>query len=249
MLGVGSSGGDLGGDQADATAVRRRVRISTRSGRIEVFAEDRDDIRFEKGGRRIEPEEDGTGRLTITARSSAVVARVPHGTDVVAGSVSGRVSLTGLLGACGVTTVSGRVTVEEVESFEGRTATGRLLVGHCTGRLRVDAGTGRVTVGRCGDLRIGAVSARVDVEDASGSVHIRTVSGRITVTATAAVPDVHAESVSGRITVALPPGVTPLQRYATKAGSIRSTVPDGDSAADGIVEARTISGAIRVSAD
>jgi DUF4097 and DUF4098 domain-containing protein YvlB len=243
---VGNSGDDPDGERAEPTTTRRRLRISTRSGRIDVIAEDRPDVVVEKGGQRVEPEVDGTDRLTVTSRSSAVVARVPVGTDVVVGSVSGRVSLSGRLGACGVTTVSGRVTVDSVDTFEGRTAAGRLKVEACTGRMRVDAGTGRVSIGSCGDLAVSAVSARVEVDSASGSVQVRTVSGRIAVTATAEVPQVRAESVSGRITVTLPAGVAPVQRYASKAGSIGSHVPDGGDTEAGCVEARTISGSIRV---
>jgi len=243
---VGNSGEELDGNVNEATTVGRRLRISTRSGRIDVIAEDRADIVVEKAGRRVEPDDDGSGRLTVTSRSSAVVARVPLDTDVVVGSVSGRVSLSGRLGACGVTTVSGRVTVEAVESFEGRTGAGRLKVQTCAGRMRVDAGTGRVSIGSCGDLAVSAVSARVEVDSASGTLQVRTVSGRIAVTATAEVPQVRAESVSGRITVTLPAGVAPVQRYASKAGSIGSDVPDGGDSQAGSVEARTISGSIRV---
>jgi DUF4097 and DUF4098 domain-containing protein YvlB len=243
---VGNSGEGVDGGHADPTATRRRLRISTRSGRIDVIAEDRADVLVEKGGRQVEPEDGDGGRLTVTARSSRVLARVPLGTDVVVGSVSGRVTLTGRLGACGVTTVSGRVTVESVESFEGRTASGRLKVGACAGRMRIDAGTGRVSIGSCGDLAASAVSARIEVDAASGSLQVRTVSGRIAVTATAEVPQVRAESVSGRITVSLPTGVAPVQRYASRAGSIRSEVPDGGDTRGGAIEARTISGSIRV---
>lgn len=243
---MGNSGEDLGGESAEPTATRRRLRISTRSGRIDVVAEDRDDIVVEKGGRQVEPDVDASQRLTITARSSPVLARVPIGTDVIVGSVSGRVTLSGRLGACGVNGVSGRVTVESAESFEGRTATGRLRVDECAGRLKIDSGTGRVTVGRCGDLRVSAVSARVEIEDATGSVQVRTVSGRISVSASAATPSVKAESVSGRVTVELPKGVAPVQRFMSKAGSIRSSVPDSGRIDAGTVDARTISGAIRV---
>jgi DUF4097 and DUF4098 domain-containing protein YvlB len=243
---VGSSGEGLDGDRAEPTATGRRLRISTRSGRIEVIAEERADVLIEKAGRTVTPEVDESDRLTITARSSPVVARVPLGTDVVVGSVSGRVELKGRLGACGVTTVSGRVEVDAVESFEGRSAAGRLKVGSCSGRLRVDTGTGRVSIGSCGDLAVSAVSARVEVDEATGSVQVRTVSGRILVGSTALVPRVRAETISGRVTIDLLATVAPVQRFASKSGSIRSEVPDAGDLDRGSVDARTISGSIRV---
>jgi DUF4097 and DUF4098 domain-containing protein YvlB len=223
------------------------VRISTRSGRVVVIAEDRSDIIVEKGGRSVVPDVDEDGRtLTITSRSSEVRARVPTGTDVVVGTLSSRIDLRGEFGAAAITNTSGRIDVDRCSSLEARLVSGRLTLGTCSGSTRIDAKSGRVSIESTGDLRVGALSGRVTVGEATGSVRIRSVSGRVEATLTATVPDVKIESVSGRITLVVPPTVTPVQRFATRSGSIKCEVPDGGDPALGTILARTMSGSIRV---
>lgn len=232
--------GDAGpGDEE----VRRALRLSARSGRVEVIAEDRSDVVVERGGDVVDVDDHADGRLTITSHSDALRARVPIGTDVVVGTTSGRVKVAGEVGAVAITTMSGRVTVESAERVEVRAISGRVEVRECRGEVRVDAVSGRVTIGRAGDVWVSTKTGRVTVEEATGSVRARSVVGRISIRIAAAPVDARLETVSGRIEVGVPSGARPVQRFAARSGSIRSSVPDGG---EGEIAARTVSGAIRV---
>ena len=226
----------------DEVGVVPMVRLSTRSGRVEVIAEDRPDVRVEKGGRVVARDGDGEA-VTVMSRTSAITARVPVGSRVVVGSVSGRVALSGRLGRVAVTTVSGRVTVESASRVELRSVSGRVSVEECHGEARVDSVSARVTVDRADSLWVSTKTGRVTAGAVTGSVRARTVTGRITIGIDGAPVDARLESVNGRIELSLPAGVSPRQRFASRHGSIRSEVPEGD---DGEVAARTASGAIRV---
>lgn len=235
--------GDVGtGDEV----VQRALRLSARSGRVEVIAEDRPDVHVERGGRTVEwtvePGDGPGGRITVTSTSDTIRARVPTGTDVVVGTTSGRVKVVGRVGSAAITTMSGRVSVEAAERVEVRTISGRVEVDECT-EARVDAVSGRVTIGRTGAVWVSTKTGRVTVAEATGSVRARSVMGRISIRIAAAPVDARVETVSGRIEVGVPPGSRPLQRFAVRAGSIRSSVPDGG---EGEIAARTVSGAIRV---
>lgn len=234
-------------------APRRAVRLSSRSGRIEVVAEDRGDVLVERGhpddlDGEEEPGgsavEDPEAPLTVSSRSEPLRVRVPEGTDVVVGSVSGRVALRGRLGSVAVTTASGRISVDSADQVGARSISGRIEVAECRGETRIDSVSGRVAVGRTGSVKVSTKTGRVTVGATGGPVRVRSVVGRITITIDDGGPiDARLETVSGRIEVELPPGVAPRQRFAARTGSIRSAVPEGG---EGEIAARTISGAIRV---
>ena len=236
----------------DGSALGRSVRLSSRSGRIEVVAEARDDVLVERG---TTPEHDGVAEtvgdvdpdggapLTVSSRSDALRVRVPEGTDVVVGSVSGRVALRGRLGSVAVTTASGRISIDSADQVGARSISGRIEVEECRGEARVDSVSGRVAIGRTGSVKVSTKTGRVTVGATGGPVRVRSVVGRISIAIEDGPIDARLETVSGRIEVALPAGSAPRQRFVARSGSIRSAVPEG---ADGEIAARTLSGAIRV---
>jgi DUF4097 and DUF4098 domain-containing protein YvlB len=232
--------GDHQAGVADAE-LRRSVRISSRSGRVDVVAEAREGVAAYKGGRAMSVDDDGS--ITVSSRSSALVVRVPEGTDVVVGTISGRITLVGALGKVAATTVSSRISVESAERVDARSISGRVTVGECSGEVRVDAVSGRAQVGSAGAVFLSTASGRITVGEVRGKVRARAVSGRIEITVTESPLDVKVESVSGRITVKAPRSAAPRQHLLTKRGSVASELDVGD---DGDIHARTHSGSVRI---
>jgi DUF4097 and DUF4098 domain-containing protein YvlB len=195
------------------------VRISTLSGRIEVTAEQRADVAID-GKAHVERTE---RQLTIESISDSVRLRVPLGTDVVIGTISGRIDVSGLVGALNAVTVSGRVEIDQATSIDVRTTSGRVEVGRISGECCVRTVSGRVEVGECGAVDVATKSARIDLRRVHGDVRAHCVSGRIEITL-ADPHDVIAETVSGRIEVSLPPGCVPGSDCQVDARSVSGRV-------------------------
>jgi DUF4097 and DUF4098 domain-containing protein YvlB len=233
--------GDHEAGIADAE-LRRSVRVSSRSGRVDVVAEPREGVAAYKGGHAMAVDDDGA--ITVSSRSSALVVRVPEGTDVVVGTISGRITIIGRLGKVAATTVSARISVESAERVDARSISGRVTVEECSGEVRIDAVSGRAQVRSAGGVFLSTASGRISVGEVRGKVRARAVSGRIEITVTESPLDVKVESVSGRIALTAPRAAAPRQHLMTKRGSITSELDQGD---DGEIHARTHSGSIRIS--
>lgn len=181
------------------------VRISTTSGSVRVTAEPgRTDVSSSSS-----PTASSGDSVTIDSGSSKVDVRVPEGTDLVIGTISGRVTVDGRVGAVSVLTTSGRISIDHAASVDARSTSGRVEVTHSDGECRVMSTSGKVQVGRCGAADAASRSGRIVLADAHGPVRANCTSGRITVSMAGA-HDVDAETVSGRIEISFPAGVRPL---------------------------------------
>jgi DUF4097 and DUF4098 domain-containing protein YvlB len=227
---------------ADAGAAATRVAVTSRSGRVEVFAEERTDIQVE-GARDAELRSDDRGdHVHVEATHQHVVVRCPPGTDLSVGTMSGRVALTGDLGEVRVTTGSGRIEVGGSTSVDVRTRSGNIRVGRSRGVVRARSTSGRVVVeaatqldattasggiavGSVHDANVRSTSGTIEVAlELGGSVAARTVSGRVEISlAAGAQPDLRLRSVSGRITAPDDPGSDRVGSLAvdTVSGRIR----------------------------
>ncbi len=202
-----------------------RLRVLSVSARIEVEAEDVQDIEIEPGDHRLEVSDD---KLVVETRTRSTNLRiiVPEGTNVSVGTVSGNVSLEGRFGTVKVSTVSGHIEVDETEGdVDVRSISGHLEVERCGGRCRANTKSGRIEIGWVGK-----------------EVRAHTMSGGIEV-GTAGEGDVDLRSISGKIEVAVDPGRHPDARLKTLSGKTESELPPGT---DFRIRARTISGSIRV---
>ncbi|MBK5222571.1 MAG: DUF4097 family beta strand repeat protein [Acidimicrobiia bacterium] len=233
--------GDIG--TGEDTAVGRSLRLSSRSGRIEVVAEERHDIVVEKRGEVLPLDAPVDGRITVTSRSSNLTARVPLGTDVVVGTTSGRVELRGDLGSVAVTSMSGRVKVEAARQVGLRSTSSRVSVARCQGEARIDTFSGRIEVGHAGAARLSTVTGRIAVDSVEGMLRARTVSGRVHAALTGDEVDVRLETMSGRVDLVVPNGARPAHEFSSKRGQVRSSVPEGSN---GLIRARTVSGGINI---
>ena len=202
-----------------------RLRVLSVSARIEVEAEDVQEMEIDPDGRRVEISDDRHVVETRT-RSTNLKITVPEGTDVSVGSVSGNVSLKGRFGSVKVSTVSGQIEVDETEGdVDIRSISGRLEVERCGGRCRANTKSGRIEIGWVGK-----------------EVRAQTMSGKIEV-GTAGQGDMELRSISGGIEVAVDPGRLPKTRLKTLSGKAESRLEPGS---DFQIRARTISGSIRV---
>ena len=180
----------------------------------------------------------GPGGHEIDDVRSRIRVRVPEGTDLVVGSSSGRVEITGRCGAVSVTSSSGKVQVAAATAVDARTDSGRIEIGAVDSECRVHTRSGRVEVERCGSADVAAESSRIELDAVHGPARAHTVSGRVQV-GMAEAADVDAETDTGRIEVALPRG-TVVHRPAP--GS-EAPLPDD---ADCTVLARSTPGKVEI---
>ena len=211
------------------------VRVSSTSYRVHVIAEDRPDVALDGMA---EVAVDGPC-TTIDSVASTLTVRVPEGTDVVIGSGSGRVDVSGDVGDLAVLTDSGRIKIEQAASVDARTRTARIEIGRSDGECRVRSESGRVEVDACCGADVATNSGRISLRQVDGPVHVHCVSGRVHVEMVAA-HDVEAETVSGRVEVSLPSGV---KAWESTDATATSVAPVG---CDCTVNARSVTGRVDV---
>jgi hypothetical protein len=213
------------------------IRISTRSGRVQVRAVAGRAVTLESAGQ-LEVAADGKVVVTPASGSSAVAVTCPEASDLIIGTLSGGVVLEGRLGSVHVTTLSGALRLGEAARADLRLASGRAEVGRCE-RLRVQTGSGEVKVGLAGEVEISAASGRVQVEDA-GRVRVRSANGRVDVRVRG---DTAVNTISGDVRVAVAPGLCPNVLCRSLSGTRKTDCPEGN---DLEVRVQTVSGDIEV---
>lgn len=220
-----------------------RVSVTSRSGRVEVFAEVRTDIEVD-GARRAALERDEVGEhVLVEGTSDQIVVRCPVGTDVFVGTLSGRVELTGRLGAVRITTSSGRVVVAEAASVDVRTLSGSIRVARCDGVVRARSTNARVIVEAADQIEVSTESGAITAESIRGA-KVRSTSGRVEL-GLHGDGSVAVRTVSGRVEISVPAGARPEILLRTISGRVDSTVESGH---EGTVGVKTISGRIQVRA-
>jgi DUF4097 and DUF4098 domain-containing protein YvlB len=230
-----------------SVAGHTELSVSTRSGRVVIEAEERRDLYLESDAplRDDKIDVDSTGRVSVkSARGGSgwLQIRCPTGTDLVIGTVSGKVELRGQFGAVRVTTVSGSVNVERAEELDVRTISGNIEVERCTGRSRLQTKSGRATCGLTGDALVSTMSGQIRVDEATGKVRAQSASGKIEV-GTRGNGDVAVQTMSGAVRVEVPKGVRPHTRLQSLTGSPRCDCEEGE---DCEIAVRSLSGKIEV---
>lgn len=202
-----------------------RLRVLTVSADVLVVGEERDDIDVEPEDRRLGAADDER-YVELKSKSTDLRVRVPLGTNVSVGTVSGDVKLEGRLGIVKVSTVSGRISIERTDGdTDVRSISGTIEVGECGGSCRANTKSGRIQIGH-----------------AAGAVKAHTMSGRIDV-GTAGLNEVELKTISGSIDVRVDPGRAPRARMRSLSGRTHCDCPPGD---DFEIRATTLSGSIEV---
>ena len=223
------------------------LHVGTRSGRVTITAEERDDLRIESGAPlrddKITTGDDGKIGITSPRGGSAwLEIHCPSGADVTIGTVSGRVELRGRFGPVRVTTVSGRIEVEQAAALDARSVSGRITVGRCGGRCRLRTKSGRITCDSAGDASMSTLSGRIHLGDATGKVAAQSVSGKVEAR-TQGKDDVAIQTLSGSVRVEVPKEVRPNARLKSMTGRPRCDCKEGD---DIEIAVRSMSGKIEV---
>ncbi|MGZ8765896.1 MAG: DUF4097 family beta strand repeat-containing protein [Acidimicrobiia bacterium] len=226
---------------ADSTSAVPRVSVTSRSGRVEVFAEARTDIEVEAARRAVLERDELGEQVLAEATHEHIVVRCPMGTDVFIGTLSGRVEATGRFGALRITTSSGRVDVGEAESVDVRTKSGRISVGRCEGVVRARSTSARVIVDGAVELDATTASGAI----VAGSIRDATVqstSGRVELGLQGG-GSVAVRTVSGRVEISVPSGARPELLRGSVSGRIDAPIDSGD---EGTIGVETVSGRIRI---
>jgi len=221
------------------------LRVQSRSGRVTVIAEPREDVEAQ-GDRLDAAEEDGGRTLLVRAGrgTGALTVRCPAGTDVVIGTHSGSVKLEGRFGDVSVTTMSGAIDLEAADSADLRTMSGHIEVGACDGMCRASSVSGSVSGGRSGAAMASTMSGAIRFEHVGGVFKARSVGGSIQV-ACGGEGAIKVKTVSGKVHITLPPGVEPEAMCKSMTGRVSCNVPPGH---DCRIDAVTVSGTIEVHA-
>ena len=219
------------------------LRLQSRSAKVHVIAEPRDDVLAETD--KVESFYDDDGR-TLVVRSAKggsrpLIVRCPVDTDIVIGTQSGSVKMEGKFGDVHVTTMSGGIDVGDVEDADLRSMSGSLTVATARGRCRLNAVSGSITGGHIDTVYANTVSGSIRIARVEGDIRAKTVSGSIEFAASGD-GAIAVKTVSGRVRIALPPDTEPQTFFKTK-GSVRCDFAAGS---DCRIEAASLSGSIDV---
>lgn len=218
------------------------LRLQSRSGRVHVIAEPREDVEAESD--RIEYRFEESGALGIRSAlggTKTLTVRCPLDMDVTVGTHSGPVRMDGKFGDVSVTTMSGGIEVQAAEEADLRSMSGGLVIGTCFGRCRMNAVSGTVAGAEVENVAAGTISGSIKFERVNGSVRAKTVSGSIDI-GSCGDGTIAVKTVSGKVRIALPEGTEPATFFKTR-GNVRCDFARGD---DCRIEAASLSGSIEV---
>lgn len=226
-------------------AGRPRLRITTQSGKIRLFAEEREDFLFESSKPciiAVHVDDGGVVSPELDKASRDIDVYCPRGTGVVAGSGSGRVDLEGEFGHVSVSTESGSISLDRAESADLRSRSGSIRVEGCGDRCRVSTQSGKAVIGAAGATEVDTQSGSIVLEGATGAVRARSASGSVDVRTTGK-HDVAVETLSGKVRVLVPCEIKPAVALKSLSGK---RIFDCEEGSDCCVAVRTMSGSIEV---
>jgi DUF4097 and DUF4098 domain-containing protein YvlB len=216
------------------------LKITTRTGDVHVRAVANAELTVIGGT--TEELENGTIHIRRAPSASVIEVECAPDTDVTVGTMSGKVELTGALGAARIATKSGKIRVEQAARVDVRTKSGKIEIGECAGACRVMTTSANVHIGRAGRATIAVVSGTVVLEQVDAA-EVKSVSGKVLL-ATGGRERVSVHTVSGKVEVRVPSSVRPATRLRSVSGRITDACPPGD---DCEIAVASVSGAINVS--
>ncbi|MEO6397995.1 MAG: DUF4097 family beta strand repeat-containing protein [Tepidiformaceae bacterium] len=218
------------------------LRVTSRAGRVEIFAEPRADFALLGDATVGELLADGTLSVASASGSSTIGVRCPVDSNVVVGTGSGNVVVSGRVGDLRATSSSGSIIVESARATDLRSESGKVRVAHCESGCRILTASGAVQVGSVASAEVATGSGKVDVASAAGKARVRTASGSVDVGASGQ-GDIAIETMSGGVTVRLPAGTRPAAKLYAASGRTRCELAQGS---DCTVAVRSMDGKIEV---
>jgi DUF4097 and DUF4098 domain-containing protein YvlB len=216
------------------------LKITTRSGDVHVRVVANGDLAVIRGTS--ETLENGTIHIRRAPSESVIEVECAPNTDVTVGTVSGKVELTGALGAVRIATVSGKIGVEHAARVDVRTKSGKIDIGDCDGECRVMTTSSNVHIARAGRATVAAVSGAVLLGHVDAA-EVKSISGKVLLS-TGGQERISIHTVSGKVEVRVPPSVRPATRLRSVSGRISDACAPGN---DCEIAVSSISGSISVS--
>ena len=175
-------------------------------------------------------------RISIEVRSrrnrmgeSEFRLQLPAGTKVIARSISGDVTVTGMKAAVEARSVSGSILVQDAaDRITLETVSGDVVASGLTGPVRAQSVSGDVKLlGITGDVDAESVSGEISLRDAkSGNVRAESVSGSIEYRGTIDKAGRYEfKSHSGDVDMVMPEGVGASFTVSTFSGTVDSQIP------------------------
>lgn len=219
------------------------LRITARSGRVIVRAEERTDISIADGGDGLSVSKDAEVLGIQSGRGGAKNLELlcPSGTNLTVGTGSGHVQLLGAFGAVRVTTGSGRIELEEAAVADLRSGSGDIRATRCLTFCRLQTGSGKAEIDSCGSGELATGSGHVSVGLANGRLRVRTSSGAVDLGGDGC-QDLAVQSISGSVRVRLPRHARPAAHLLSKHPA-RCDLQEGN---DCHIAVQTMSGRIEV---
>lgn len=192
---------------------------------IEAAASVREELRETAGRQEVIVEAQGTRSFLSFRREPELryTIRAPHGSEVHSKTASADLTALGRLGGVEAATVSGDVTLGDVEGIATlKTVSGDVEIARVTGALRCSTVSGDLDIGPVtGETTISGVSGNVRVAESGDSVGAKSVSGDLLLDAVSR-GEVRLQSVSGDITVGVVPGARLWMDITTASGTTES---------------------------
>lgn len=219
------------------------LRVQSRSGKVHVIAEARDDVEVETDSVESHMADGGRVRVVRSSRggSSPITVRCPEGTDVSVGSQAGPVRMEGTFGAVTVTTMSGKIEIDAAKEADLRSMAGSITAGVVQGKARLSSMSGKLSLKEAAEVMAGTVSGSITIGRVAGDAKARTVSGSIELCGCGE-GEIAVKTISGRVHIELPEGTEPETVFKTR-GRVRCDFAPGR---DCRVLAASLSGSIEV---
>jgi Putative adhesin len=190
-------------------------------------------------------------RRLFRAGTFAVTVRTPAGARARVSVASADVAVRGPMGRLDLSGASGDFEVEQCTELHARSASGDLRIGVVTGRATVASASGDVRADRAGGgLQGRTASGDIEIGEAAGDVSLTTASGDLDLAA-AAEGSIHVRSVSGDVTIGVVPGLRVWLDLSSVSGRMHSQLDEdaaaGDEGAPQLsITMRSVSGDLRV---
>lgn len=217
-----------------------RLNITTRSGKVKVFAAAGNGLSIEGGA--VINEADGFVDIRRRRNSGEIVVHCEPSTNVTIGTMSGSVETDGELGDVRVASVSGKVRIAAANRVDVRTKSGSVDIGTVTDECRLVVTSAKVHVGAAPRAAIAGVSGVVVADDVERA-DVKTVSGKVQLS-TRGSGRVSVRTISGTVDISVPPDIRPSTRLRSISGKVSC---DCERGRDGEIAVATVSGTIRVS--
>jgi DUF4097 and DUF4098 domain-containing protein YvlB len=228
-----------------AVSANPTLRIGTRTGRVLIVAEHRDDVLVESGATDrsdIDASDGGLRLRSAKGGTTKVELRCPEGANVVVGAGTGRVELEGTFGDVKIVTASGRISIDTATRVDARSVSGSISIQRCERGCRASSKSGKIKIGQAGAAKVSTVSGRITLDRIDGLASITTVTGRVQVGACGG-DNVKVKTMSGSVRVEVPSDLKP----STSLRSARSkTRCDCDMGDDFQIDVASMTGSIEV---